>query len=179
MSSVLNMPKSFDDVAQPEPMPEDWYTMRLMKDPEVLPNAVLKKYMADTGTKSAEEALESAIRANYQGEDGKTPGLNWVLSLRTVHDMAELSGRSFRRYLPLPNALDKERYTANGQTFEDWKMENILGEVEAFTGAPPAGDQVTLEAGQVAMYYVKVRYNEQRGRNENEIDINMAPRNAG
>lgn len=154
MPSVLTMPKSFDDVESPVLLDEDWYPMRLVKDPEIKPNGVLRTYMKDRGIKNAESALEAAINEGYTDDDDKYPGFNWVLSLRVIDEDPMINGRAFTVWLQLPNKGDSGRRNFEGQLVEDAKMETISKYLAAFHNGPPSGEEAYLEANMAAMFCV-------------------------
>ena len=165
MTNALRLPKSFDDVTEAVLLDEDWYTMRLQKPPQVMPNGALKEWMKDNGVKAkTEEQLYDAAKeaASYQNENGQYAGLNWVLSLKVVHHDPMINGRSFRKYLGIPNTGDAERTTPLGQTVEDSKMESIKTHLEAFAGGKIDGssDQAELTPGDQAQFYVVKRFSE-------------------
>ena len=174
--TVITLPKNFDDIETPTLLEDDYYQMRLVKAPEVLPNAVLKAFAKERGIKDFQAALASALAEDYTSDEGKYPGFNLVLSLRTVHDDPMINGRAFKRYLSLPNDGDRKRVIGTGQTSEDFKMSQLMAELSAFLGGPPSGNEVELEPGMMAEYYVTTQASlRDPNRLENTIDMNSVP----
>lgn len=176
MSSVLTLPKNMDDIQEATLLDEDWYVMRISKDPTIKPNSVLRNFMKENNIENPNEGLAVALEGNYVDEADRRPGLNWVIALRVVHDDPMINGRSFIKYLGIPNSSDKARTSTLGQTIEDEKMEKIRKTLEAFHGDTPHGNEAELEAGMTAQYYV---IQEPSFRDENTLanalDINTDP----
>lgn len=152
--ATFTLPKDFEDVASPEPLPEDWYTLEIMDEAELAPN---KKLLAGGA-----------------GADGA--GMNIVLKCSVVSDVPEFNGRPFTIWLPFPSEQDKDRFTKLGQSFEDFKMDRIKQFVAAFTGAMPEGSEVDFHPGQRALFYITQSLGQDGVTLRNDIDIRVAPR---
>jgi hypothetical protein len=182
MNTALRLPKSFDEVTEATLLDEDWYEMRLVKPPTVLPNGALKQWMKENDISAKGDKLyEVAAQAGqYQNTAGQFAGLNWVLDLRTVSADKLINGRSFRVYLGIPTAEDANRVTPMGQTVQDSKMERIKKHLEAFSGGVDgAAASAELTPGDSAMFYVVQRYSDFSARDENTIDIGSDPQPIG
>lgn len=189
MNRSLRLPKAFDEVTEATLIDEDWYTLRLYKQPVILPNGALKAYMKENNLSASgsPEAIEDALyaAADQAGgeivvlEDGREQacGLNWVLNLKIVHEDQMINGRMFKAYLPVPCRGDADRVTPMGQTVEDSKMEKIMKYLEAFKGGAIDGtaQSAELSQGDMAQFYIVQRFNERMERDENTIDINNDP----
>ena len=176
MASTLTMPKSIEEIESPEALEDDFYEMRLVKDPQIMPNKVLRAYMKAHNIKKAPEALAQAIGENYTDEDGKYPSLNWVLDLRIVHEDPMVDGRGFRYYLPLPNDADKDRVNMLGQVVEDEKMEKIAAVAGALMGIDASGDTISLEANMSAMFPLETVVSfKDESKMVNQISLNQMP----
>ena len=178
MNTSLRLPKTFDEVTEATLLDEDWYEMRLVKPPTVLPNSALREWMKDQNVSAKGEELYSVVAqaGQYQNAAGQYAGLNWVLDLRTVSADKLVNGRSFRIYLGIPTKGDGGRVTPMGQTVEDSKMERIRKHLEAFAGSVDTkSDEASLTPGDSAMFYVVQRYSDFSGRDENTIDIGSEP----
>ena len=183
--SNLRLSKSFDEVTETILLEEDWYNMRLVKEPAVLPNGALKEWMKNNGkgTGGDPEDIVNQLytyadeAAGYQNEKEQYASLNWVLFLRVIHEDPMINGRAFRVYLPIPNKADAKRTTQQGQLIEDFKMERIKTHLEAFAGREIDGstDSAELAPGDMASFYVVTRHNEYFDREENSIDIGTDP----
>lgn len=156
--SILTLPKSFDDVQGANLLPKDWYVMRIVKDPTVEDNANAK------------------AAAKGESHDAQKVGKNCVIYLRVQSENPTFHGRSFIKYLSLPTESDKVRQMPNGQTVEDWKMEQIRNCAEAFAGQPVSGDQVSFEVGMQAAFYVGEELDRSGQEMTNVLDMNVAPK---
>jgi hypothetical protein len=157
--SVLTLPKAFDDVQGANLLPKDWYVLKIVSDPTVEDNANAK------------------AAAKGEKHDAQKVGQNYVIKMRVESDNPTYNGRPFTKYLSLPTEADKDRQMPNGQTVEDWKMEQIRICAEAFAGQPIAGgNEVAFEVGMRAAFYV----GEELDRNETEmvnvLDMNTPPK---
>ncbi len=152
----FKLPKNIDDISDGELLPEDYYVMRIMKEPVVAENA------------KAREGLSE--------EDGA--GKNVVLSLRVQSDKPEFNGRGFTKYLGIPNKADKNRFNSfTGQSYEDMKMQSLANWSSAFSGAEASGKGVSFEAGQEAWVYVAIGKDfRDADKDANVLDFNAQPK---
>lgn len=171
----LRLPKNFDEIIDSVLLPNDWYTLRLTKPPQLLPNGALRDYMKQNNfTAKGEELYDVAdIACDYQNDNNQFAGVNLVLDLRVVSDNSEHNGRAFRIYLPMPNKGDKHRITPLGQPAEDAKLARIRSHLLAFR--PDADEDTELLPGDSAQFYITTRLNERMQREESTIDINVDP----
>ena len=145
--------KKLNEIQEVELLPEDWYLVRIVKEPRTVPN--------------------NHKKAGKPVEDGG--GMNWQISLRVQHEKPEWHGRPLMISLPLPSAdVYSEDHdepeevgriieecminTVSGRTIYDEKLERIGRWAAAFAGYDynEMGDEVNLELsqGQEAMIYV-------------------------
>jgi hypothetical protein len=151
-----------DDIQQGQLMPEDWYTMEIVREPYEDKNNAWKEA-------GAALPIEEAGRINPKA------GKNIVINLRVVSDVPEFSGRPFTKWLSLPSPLDEGQYMNNGQPKPDWKAEIIYKWADAFGGAIE-GASASLTKGQKALVYV-VQGKDRDGETDvNEISMNVNPR---
>ncbi len=150
--ALFKLPKDAHDVQEPELLPKDWYKLRITKEPELVENNARKE----------------------GGPDAPGAGFNIVLRLASVSDKPIYNGRFFTQWLSLPTEADKDKYTNQGQTIEDWKMDMIANVVAAFRGEKPSGNEIELMQGDEAEYFIiQEEYNGKLG---NTIDRNVPPR---
>lgn len=152
--AVFKMTKDFNDIQEPQLMPEDWYVMRVSKEPTQDPN----KAMRDDGA-NAENA-----------------GYSIVVKLKSEVDDPEFNGRPFTIYLSLPNATD-EGIFVNGQPKVDWKEELIAKVTAAFHGLGAdrwkelPGDEVEISEGMRAKFYVTQGVSRDGSRMINDVNV--------
>ena len=157
---VFSTGKNFDDIQEAVLMPEDWYLMEITKDPEQLPNKVMKE----------------------SGADAEKAGFNIVVKMKSISEDPEHNGRPFTIWLSLPNPTDEGEFVG-GQPKEDWKLEQIAKVTAAFNGIEEwktmEGDEVRLDKGMRAKFYVSqaVGLDGQTMRNEISL-MNAAPKPA-
>jgi len=151
----FDLPKAMDDVAEPEPLPEDWYELRIIEEPEVAPNRAMQD----------------------RGPADQDARMNIVLSCEVVNAPDEsFNGRPFRIYLSMPNSNDAERRTKLGQTYEDLFISRIKAHHEAFGGGEATGSKANFEKGQSAMFYIIQELGQDGITIRNNVDINSKPR---
>jgi len=172
MISLLNVLATFnvgigkDDIEEGVLLPEDWYTMQILKEPKQGKNSAWK----DVGENLDFDAA-SAI-------DEKA-GENIIIHLRVISHIAEHDGRNFTKWLPLINPNDDGKFMNDGQRKADWKAGTIHNWVEAFGGLSE-GAEVSLSEGQKALVYViQEEDNREAGKIINSISMNVAPRAIG
>jgi len=134
--ATFNLGKERDDLQEPILMPEDWYTFEITQDVAQEKNAKWK----DGGEKLPAKNILGA-------------GENLVIRGRIVSDEPEYNGRSFTKWLALPNPSDEEEFMNNGQPKGDWKLEQIYKWVEAFAGTAE-GSEVSLAKTMKAQIYI-------------------------
>jgi hypothetical protein len=147
--------KSANDIQGAVLLEEGFYLMRIVSEPEILPNRKKKDGMSE--------------------EDGA--GDNLVLKLRIQSDDPVENGRAFTKYLPMPkesDANDYDRFT--GQPALDKKMERIVAWVEAFGGTVDE-DEFDLASGAEAYVWVCQRAGQGEGAGLiNDLDFESLPK---
>ncbi len=150
--STFGLTKKASDVEEGINVPEDWYNLEILEEPEKVQN------------KKATQGLSEA--------DGA--GENIVLNLRLNHEDPRYDGRRFRVWLPYPNETDKTTYGVGGQTKEDSKLELIIAVYAAFAGLDPTsveGDEVEFSLGDKAEFYVTQGLDQQGVKVVNEVSV--------
>jgi len=102
--AIFTMPKSYDDVKKPIPMPAGIYSFITKETPKLEEN---KK------------------------KDGHNIVLDFVTF---GDPDPEMNGRGFRYWIAMPKPGDDDKRTGTGQTFTDFKMSRIQKIVEALGG---------------------------------------------
>ena len=159
--AIIQLPKAVGEIQEATLMSEDYYTFRIVDEPEILPNANLR----------AQEAGEP-----YNAEKA---GHNLVLNVRVEHEDPMVNGRMFTKYLPMPKDGDENRIVpTTGQTMLDWKLEKLKQHSEAFAGRVIADDEDSLsfEVGSRAALYISTGSNFKTGEPESQLDFNKEPR---
>jgi len=177
-------PKTLNEIQEAQLLPEDWYELRIAKEPPIRANKVLRDYAKANGLKmndveAMQEALAQANEENFRNDMGKYPSLNIMLPLRVVAPGDPLiDGRAFQVYLPLPHSRDNERSTPLGQLEIDSKMERIAAHMSAFWGDEynPASAEIEFQPGQSAYFYIESAYDDYFKQNRNNISMNEPPR---
>ncbi len=146
-SSTLRFGKRVDAIEKPILLPDDWYTVQVIKKPKVVDNA--------------------AKKADKDSEDA---GENWVVDIRVVSKDPTFSGREFSLFFPLPRPGDEERYDRNGQRLEDAKMERIVKFIEKF-GGDVGEETVTLGVGCRGGIHIQQRIDSRTGEIGNNPDM--------
>lgn len=134
--ATFSLGKERDDLQEPILLPEDWYTLEITQDVTQEKNAKWK----DGGIDRPAKEIEGA-------------GENIVIRGRTISDEPEFSGRSFTKWLALPNPSDEGKYMNNGQPKEDWKLDQIYKWAEAYS-ATIEGSEISLAIGMKAQVYI-------------------------
>jgi len=148
MTTIL-LPKDISSIQEPEALPEDYYKLRIVEEPTIIPNK--KKELGGVNAPGA--------------------GDNLFMRLRVISENPEFNGRSFRKWIPLPNEADKLDFTTMGQSKEDFKM-SMLAKISAgFSGIEPEGNEINLQAGQEAWVYVTQGLDQTGTRFMNEVDF--------
>lgn len=159
--AIIQLPKAVGDIQEARLLDEDYYTMRIVEEPEVKPNANLR---------NKEEGK------NY---DEEKCGYNLVLKLRIEHEDPMINGRFFTKWLSLPGDNDAGKIIpSTGQSVLDSKLENLKKYAEAFSGQVVAedADSLSFEVGQRAALFVSTGANFQTGEPESQLDFNKEPR---
>ena len=152
--AVFKMSKDFNDIQEPRLMPEDWYLMRVSKEPTQDPNTAMRE----------------------GGTEADNAGYSIVVNLRAEVDDPEFNGRGFRFYLSLPNATDEGLYV-NGQPKADWKEELIAKVTAVFHGYQASqwkelpGDEAEISEGMKAEFYVTQELSRDGQRTINAINV--------
>lgn len=162
--ATFNVGIGKEDIQEPVLLEEDWYTMEITKDPYETKN----KAWTDAGE---DLSLEEAYAVDEKA------GKNIVLHLKIISDIPEAHGRTFTKWLPLPNAMDEGRYMNDGQPRADWKAAVIHKWVEAFGSAE--GADVTMNVGSKGLVYVIREKDRQTEKQVNGISMNVDPRPIG
>lgn len=171
MSAMPELPKQMTDIERPLPLEEDWYLMKVVKQPVVQPNKKKRDGLAyDEGA-----------------------GQNLVLRLRVVSDDKTINGRAFTKWVPWPvngdgdplgpddGDGDADHYDEySGMLIVDRKMQD-LGRIAAALKGVDEGEASPLDiaVGDQAYFYV-VQQPSFRNPEEMEatIDINQFPKMA-
>jgi hypothetical protein len=155
----FGLPKSIDEIQEKGALLEqDWYKVRLVKEPKLVPNKVKK-----------------AGGPKEQSRD------NLVLSLRVVSEDPSINGRPFTKYLPMPNNNDFEIMDEFiGIPKGDRMLGSALKWSTAF-GNDCSDGKLHFESGQEAYAYIIQEYdNRVESPTEddlrNSIDMNALPR---
>jgi len=154
---TFDLPKAIDDIQEIEPLDEDWYKLRVSEEPMLEPNKKAKKGL------SIEEGA----------------GNNLVVKLRSSTDDENTTGRPFTIWMSWPTKADKEKVTKMGQTYEDFKLDQICAVAAALMGVPKAelsGDEITIDPGMEAYFYVEKVAREDGEGFFNSINTNMTPK---
>lgn len=160
--ATFELGKDLSEITEPELLEDDWYQMRIVKEPKAEPN----KAKRDKKT-----VAEGA-------------GDNIVLRLRVMDEDPEKNGRPFTKWISLPSPGDDERFVEMGpqagMTVQDAKLWRIRSWAAAFSGFKSEdfeGESVDFEVGDEAMVYVTtgVDFRDEE-RMVNEIDMNEDPR---
>lgn len=159
--AIIQLPKQVGDIQEAQLLKEDYYTMRIVDEPEIKPNAQLRA--KEEGKPYSEEKC----------------GHNLVLKLRIEHEDPMIHGRMFTKWLPLPGENDADRIVpSTGQSVLDSKLETLRKYAEAFSGQviDESSDQLSFETGQRAALFVSTGENFQSGEPESQLDFNKEPR---
>ena len=166
--ATFNVGIGKDDVQEGVLLPEDWYTMEIVREPYEDKNSHWK---------AAGENLPFSDAHAINSKAGK----NIVVPLQVESEIPEFSGRGFTKWLPLPNAGDENLFMNDGQPKADWKAGIIHKWVEAFGGVSEGGE-VSLGKGQKGFVYVLQEPDNREGSDGatvNEISMNVHPRAIG
>ena len=134
--ATFNVGIGKEDIQEGILLPEDWYTMEIIREPYEDKNSPWK---------GAGESLSFEDAHAINSKAGK----NIVVPLQVHSDIAEFNGRGFTKWLSLPHAKDENLFMNDGQPKADWKAEVIHKWVEAFGGVSE-GAEVSLGKGQKA-----------------------------
>lgn len=185
--SILTAPKSFDEIEEATTIEEGWYTCKLVKEPTMQANRVLKNFIKERNLPASTDinkALAAAVAEGYYevNDDREAfPGINWVLPLRVQHDDPSIHGRAFTKYLPLWGPQDEGKVTPLGQPVADSKMEAVQEHVLAL-GGDVSGDQIELTPGGIAEFYIETAvgtFGQSKGKMVNQLSMNVSPRPVG
>lgn len=166
--ATFNVSIGKDDVQEGVLLPEDWYTMEIIREPYEDKNSHWK---------GAGENLSFSEAHAINPKAGK----NIVVPLRVESEIPEFSGRGFTKWLPLPNAGDENLFMNDGQPKADWKAGVIHIWVESFGGVAE-GAEVSLGKGQKGFVYVLQEPDNREGSDGkivNAISMNVNPRALG
>lgn len=136
-------------------MPADWYTFKITQ------KVVRKKNKAwlDGGEKLSAKDIEGA-------------GENLIIQGRIVSDEPEFNGRSFFKYLALPNPSDEGKFMNDGRSKADWKLDQIFNWVEAF-GGTIEGSKVSLAEGMQTQVYIEETTDKRSNETINAISFTL------
>ena len=158
----FGLPKSIDDIQERGALLEpEWYRVRLIKEPKLVPNKVKK-----------------AGGPKDQARD------NLVLGLRVLSEDPSINGRPFTKYLPMPNDNDFE---VMDEFLGIPKGDRMLGTALKWSiafGNDCSDGKLHFDAGQEAYIYIIQEYdNRVESPTEddlrNSIDMNALPRATG
>jgi len=157
--------KPVGDIEQPQLLPDDWYVVRLVKEPKAMPNSKKKN-----GLSEAEGA-----------------GDNIVLNLRVQNDNPKWHGRPFTKWLGIPSEADEG--TTNewtGMKKSDEKLERIAQWAAAFAGKEitslAKNKNLEFNSGSECLVYITQEVDGREGHEDeitNSIDFNSVPRPLG
>jgi len=153
---TFELTKRVDEIQEPELLPEDWYLLRITREPRKEPNKAKRE----------------------GGPDAEGAGDNLVLDMRVQHEDPAKNGRPFTKYLRWPQEGDDEEFIG-GQTKEDFLTQQIAQVASAFVGYDVEADQVEFEAGMEAQFYIVQGVDNRDGVTpRNEISMNIPPKEA-
>ena len=164
--ATFDFEKKVGDIEKAELLPDDWYVVRLVKEPKVLPNSKKKNGQTE--------------------EDGA--GDNLVLALRVQSDNPKWHGRPFTKWLGVPNATDEKTMNEfSGMKKADEKLERIALWAAAFAGkdikALAKSSKLSFSAGDECLVYINQEIDSREGHEDddprNGIDFNSVPRPIG
>jgi len=159
--STINVGMSQDDVTEAILLPEDWYTVELVKDPYQMKN----KKWRDGGENLPADEVEGA-------------GYTLVLQLKVASDVAEHNGRQFTKWLSLPNPSDDGAFMNDGQEKASWKADAVFDWYTKL-GGTIEGSDVSVAIGAKCQVYVVQEVGFDGETIVNSISMNVAPRPLG
>ena len=163
VNATFNVGIGKEDIQEPVLLAEDWYQAEITREPYEDKNAAWK---------TAGEDLEIDEAYSINEKVGK----NIVINTKLISDIPEAHGRTFTKWLPLPNKFDEGQYMNDGQPRPDWKADIIHKWAEAFGGGSD-GAEASLGKGQKAMIYIVVGKDMDEETDINQISMNVDPRN--
>lgn len=146
--TTLTFDKNIEDIEEPILLPEDWYIFRVTEPPKIEDNKAKKD------------------KKTYTEGAGK----NLIISLRSVSENPEHSGRAFKLYLPYPVAEDMENYDGRGMVKYDAKLERIADFAEKATGCTADGNEITILPNALIGIYVTQSLDQQGEKLTNNLD---------
>ena len=146
--TTLTFDKNIEDIEEPTLLPEDWYIFRVTEPPKIEDNKAKKD------------------KKTYSEGAGK----NLIISLRSVSENPEHSGRAFKLYLPYPVAEDMENYDGRGMMKYDAKLERIADFAEKATGCSAEGNEITILPNALIGIYVTQALDQQGEKPINNLD---------
>jgi len=138
-ATTLELEKEYDDLAEPVLLPLDWYEVEVFKA-EVNKNKAWREANDEAGHELRAEDIDGA-------------GNNFVLILKTVNCAPEFLGRTFFKYLPMPNPSDKDKFDMNGRPMVDTKLNNLYTWAQGFN-AGISGSNITWKTKLKAKVFV-------------------------
>jgi len=160
--ATFNVGIGKDDIQEPILLVEDWYEAEITREPYEDKNSHWKGVGENL-------SLDDAHRVNEK------VGKNIVVNLKINSEIPEAHGRTFTKWLSLPNKFDEGLYMNNGQPRADWKADIIHKWAEAFGGGSEGADASFAE-GQKALIYVIVEKDRDEETDINAISMNVNPR---
>jgi hypothetical protein len=152
---TFDIGKDAGDIQEGKLMDEGWYEMELVVN--------------NDGEGPRQEA-NAAMRD--EGPEAEGAGYNIVLDLMMkLPDQPEFDGRTMRCWMGLPREGDKKKFTPQGQSVEDSKLERIVQNAAAFSGEKVEGAEVSFDLGNSAMIYVDQQIPRGGGDPQNSINI--------
>jgi len=153
--ATFDIGKDVDLIQEGVLLPKEWYLLEIAKAPRQDPNKKMK--------------------AGGAGAEGAA--YNIVLDLITVHeDIPEYNNVPFTLWLSLPALGDSDRKMRGGQTFEDFKLDQIVKVVRGFSGKEVTGAKISFHKGQRAYLYVDQEVMSEgpnKGKTVNTINLNV------
>ncbi len=155
---LVNLPKAADTIKEPDPLPEDWYTLEILEEPLMEENKALRE----------------------RGADDPKAGHNVVIRMGVVDAEEEHNGRRFTSWLPMPKPEEDKVFTPSGQTVLDFKMKRMVQYYRAFVGLLPddefSDSDLNFTQGMRAQFYVIQELSQDGQTVQNGIDFRSVPR---
>lgn len=153
--STFDLGTEQDDLSDAILMPADWYVFKITQKVEKKKN----KAWRDGGEKLSASEIEGA-------------GENLIVQGRVVSEEPEFNGRTFFKYLALPNPSDEGKFMNDGRPKKDWKLDQIYKWVEGFGGAIE-GSSVSLAVGMQTQVYIEETVDNRSGELINSIGFTL------
>ena len=160
--TTFEFEKDVRDIEEPKLLDVDWYMVRVLKDPKILPNEALRT--AVPGDNPPKKALNKACK------DDPKCGFTCFIGVGTLSPDPEFEGRELTIMLPFPSKADLGRRDRDGMVLYDAKMQRITQICEK-AGGEVEGKSASIAIGMEFQVYVKQRNKRDSSGLENVIDI--------